>query len=73
MNRNEFYSPYPVFDGIEGIGRSSKLDPSVSIWSREGIAIPLNTAKYYMGTSLKREKWARYKEESTLGSKFKLL
>ena len=25
----------------------SKCDPSVSTWLREGIAIPLNTAKFY--------------------------
>ena len=49
VNRNEFYSQYPVFDGIENIWRYSKLkfDPSVSIWLREGIAIyrwiPSNT------------------------------
>ena len=52
VNRNEFYSQYPVFDGIEGICRYSKFDMSVSIWLREGIAIPLNTVKYYVGTSL---------------------
>ena len=52
VNRNEFFLQYPVFDGIEGICRHSKFDLSVSIWLREGIAIPLNTAKYYMGTRL---------------------
>ena len=45
-NNSEFYSQYPVFDGIEGICRYSKFDPSVSIWLREGIAVPLNTVKY---------------------------
>ena len=35
-NNSEFYSQYPVFDGIEGIWRYSKFDPSVSIWLREG-------------------------------------
>ena len=52
VNRNEFYSQYPVFDGIEGICQYSKFDLSVSIWLCEGIAIPLNTVKYYMGTRL---------------------
>ena len=52
VNRNEFYLQYPVFDGIEGICQYSKSDPSVSIWLHKGIAIPLNTVKYYMGTSL---------------------
>ena len=46
-NRNEFYSQYPVFDGVEGICRYSKFDLSVSIWLREGIAIPLNPVKYH--------------------------
>ena len=54
VNRNELYSQYPVFDGIEGICRYSKFDPSVSIWLHEGIAIPSNTAKYYMATSLNK-------------------
>ena len=53
LNRNKFYSQYPVFDSIEGTWRYSKFDPSVSIWLHEGIAIPLNTVKYYMGTRLK--------------------
>ena len=53
VNRNELYSQYPVFDGIEVICRYSKSDLSVSIWLRKGIAIPLNTAKYYTGTRLK--------------------
>ena len=43
---NEFYSQYPVFDGIEGIFWYSKFDLGVSIWLCEGIAIPLNTVKY---------------------------
>ena len=47
------YLQYPVFDGIEGICWYSKFDLRVSIWLHEGIAIPLNTTKYYMGTSLK--------------------
>ena len=54
VNRNQLYSQYPVFDGIEGIFRYSKFDLSVSIWLCEGIAIPLNTAKYYMATSLQK-------------------
>ena len=49
VNRNEFYSQYPVFDGIEGICRYSKFDLSVSIWLRGGIAIQLNTVKYHHG------------------------
>ena len=45
VNRNEFYSQYPVFDGIEGICRYSKFDLSVSMLHK-GIAILLNTVKY---------------------------
>ena len=47
LNRKEFYSQYPVFDGTGGISRYSKFDLSVSIWLHEGIAIPLNTIKYH--------------------------
>ena len=53
VDRNEFYSLYPVFDGIEGIWRYSKFDPSVFTWLHEDIAIQLNTVKYYVGTRLK--------------------
>ena len=52
VNRNELYSQYPVFDGIKGICRYSKFVPSVSVWLHEGIAILLNTVKYYMGPRL---------------------
>ena len=53
VNRNKFYSQYPVFDGIEGIYRYSKFHLSVSIWLHDGIAIPSNNRQIlYMGTSL---------------------
>ena len=47
VNRNDFYSQYPVFDGSDGISWYSQIYQSVSIWFPMGIAIPLNTVKYH--------------------------
>ena len=52
VKRNEFHSQYPVFDGIEGIGRYSKFAQGYCN-TVEYRQIPSNTAKYYIGTRLK--------------------
>ena len=46
IRNTQYLTVLRVFAGIQ------KFELSVSIWLREGIAIPLNTAKYYMGTRL---------------------
>ena len=45
LNRNEFYSQYPVFDGIESICRYSKFDECFHVVVR-GCCKLLNTVKY---------------------------
>ena len=46
IHNTQYLTVLTVFASIQ------KFDPSISIWLREGIAIPLNTAKYYTGTRL---------------------
>ena len=59
VNRNDFYSQYPVYDGIwwvvtvfHGIRKSIRVFPCGFPWVLQDSQIPSNTIRYYMETSL---------------------